>query len=115
MNPDGLQYNDIWDLAPPITYKRFVPSKVSENSILKKLFYKNNGPVETPKAFKLPVEKILGKPFMAHGNLPLTRKVYIDKLKNAALNTRNNYLDPETIDVMGKEYSEKLVNERILF
>jgi len=48
LSGSGLEYNDIWDLDPTVKIP-FVDKKI-----------------------KIPVSKVIGKPFMSHGNIPYT-------------------------------------------
>ncbi len=86
MTKQGTQYNDIWDLDVPVSYKSLFPNKISENPMFENIFYKTlpDGS-QAPKAFKIPVEKFVGKPFMSHGNLPYTSTNYVNGLRNELL------------------------------
>ena len=111
LTEDGLQYNDIWDLNVPISFKSLVPNKISESPALKNIFYKTNVQgVESPRSIKVPVEKFVGKPFMTHGNLPLTKTQYIEKLKTSAIETKNRYMTEDALEAFGNEYNSKLIN-----
>jgi hypothetical protein len=82
LSKEGLQYNDIWDLDPSVSFKSLVPNKVSENPLLENFFYKTNqSGVQSPRGVKVPVSKIFGKPFMSHGNLPYTSTEHVNKLR----------------------------------
>lgn len=91
LSSQGLEYNDIWDLEPEIKTTDLLPnkflSKVDGNKFFDKLLYsKANKDVLTPRSLKIPVKKVLGKPFMSHGNIPdYTWNVHKDKVKNRLL------------------------------
>jgi hypothetical protein len=108
---DGLQYNDVWDLNAPISFRSLVPNKISEMPLLENIFYKTNAKgVQSPRGIKVPVEKIVGKPFMTHGNLPLTKSQYIEKLKTSAIETKNRHMTEDALQAFGNEYNNKLIN-----
>lgn len=83
LTKEGLQYNDIWDLNPQITPSRYIPKRfqnaLDENPLLYK---KTNSYGYLPRSFKIPVDKIMGKPFMSHGNLPTTSTDLVNKMNN---------------------------------
>jgi hypothetical protein len=86
LTKQGTQYNDIWDLEPAVNLKTSFPNAISENSKFENIFYKTlpNG-VQSPRGFKIPVEKFVGKPFMSHGNLPYTSTEHVNLLKENIL------------------------------
>ena len=86
LTKEGTQYNDIWDLEPGVNLKTLFPNAISENSKFENIFYKTlpNG-VQSPRGFKIPVEKFVGKPFMSHGNLPYTSTEHVNLLKENIL------------------------------
>jgi hypothetical protein len=101
LTKEGTQYNDIWDLDPPISFRSLFPNKISENPLLENVFYKTNSKgVSTPKGIKIPVSKFFGKPFMSHGNLPYTSVDHVNTIKfdiNKQLNHLKSTLTPEEL------------------
>ena len=86
LTKEGTQYNDIWDLEPGVNLKSFFPNAISENSRFENIFYKTlPSGVQSPRGFKIPVEKFVGKPFMSHGNLPYTSTQHVNLLKESIL------------------------------
>lgn len=113
LSKDGLQYNDIWDLNPQITPSRYVPKKLvnalDENPLLYK---KTDNYGYSPRSFKFPVDKLLGKPFMSHGNLPYTSTDLVNNMKNVISSSIENDVK-STIDMTPriskyKQYLEEL-------
>jgi len=84
LTKDGTEYNDIWDLEPPITPYNFLPKKIQnkvENiPIVKDIFLKRTENGSIPRSFSIPVDKVLGKPFMSHGILPYNSQDLVNDL-----------------------------------
>lgn len=82
----GLEYNDVWDLNPPITPYYYLPKPLRKLFDENPLFFKEERGVLTPKEITIPVDKFLGKPFMSHGvNQNITSTQLVDKMKKAAI------------------------------
>lgn len=106
---NGLQYNDIWDLEPSISFVKLLPKRVRNMVDENPLFYKKTiypgtkTPMYTPKNITVNVSKFFGKPYMSHGNVNLTAKDYQNRLLNKMQNNID-YLNNQILHGVGSSY-----------